>query len=77
MDQAVFESDDPLGMFSHVVLVGHHNDGPTFVVEFLEQSQDFLGCDRIQVSSRLIRQHEEWIIDKRSSYGHSLLLTTL
>src|SRR5688572_10694734 len=71
---AVAQANDPLGVGGYVVFVGHDNDRSSFIVQTLEEREDFFAGHAVQVSGGFIRQDEVRIVHQAAGDGHSLLL---
>src|SRR6266516_1723916 len=67
-DRAPSDATDQLAIVS-----GHHNRGAARV-DLAEEIHDLERQVRIEVSGRLVREHELRIVDKGTRDGHSLLL---
>ncbi len=65
-----------MGIAGNLRIVRHQNYGDSRRVELLEHPQDFHAGVRIEITCRLVRQQQRRLIDKRTSNGHPLLLTT-
>ena len=74
LNQSVAETDDPFGVRGDVVLVRHHDDRASLVVQPGEQLHDLQGRFRVQVAGGFIRQNEIRIVDQAAGDGHALLL---
>ncbi|SVE39800.1 uncharacterized protein METZ01_LOCUS492654, partial [marine metagenome] len=74
-DQSIKKMDLSFGVFRDIVLVRNNNDRLPLTIQLHEHAHHLLTSDRIEVSRRLIRQEEGWIVDKRSSDGHTLPLS--
>src|SRR5450759_1090704 len=73
-DFAVAEPDDPPGELRDVLLVRDEDDGLSVVVQLLEDGHDLLGRLRVEVSGRLVRQHQLRLVDQRPRDRDALLL---
>src|SRR5262249_29717236 len=66
LDLAVEDRDDPVGVLGDILLVGYENDGVAALVQPLEELHDLFRRLRIEVSGRLIRKDDRWVVDKRA-----------
>src|SRR5438477_71446 len=62
---AVAEHDDSPGELRDVLLVRDEDDGLPRSVQRLEDRHDLLGGLRVEVSGRLVRQHQLGLVDQR------------
>ena len=68
------KADHPLGVLGNVVLVGDHDDGAPFAVQFGQQRHDLRPGFGIQVAGGFIRQDEHRIVDQGAGDGDPLRL---
>ena len=74
-DDTVTYPDNAFGMFGDIWIVSHQNDGnPFFLVELLEDAQDFFTGRRIEVAGGFVREEQGRVVDQSSGDSHSLLL---
>src|SRR5437899_12529063 len=55
---AVTEVNDTMRVLRNVMFVGHQDDGVPLPMQVLEEPHDLFAVLRIQVSCRLVRQHD-------------------
>ena len=56
-------------------IVSYHTNRSALTVELSQQLHHCLAVCRIEVSSRLIRQQDQWVAGDCARDGHALLLT--
>ena len=71
-DLAVYDVDNPLGMFGRIGFMCNQDDRIALLVKLL---QDFHHLDPglgIQITGRLIGKDNRWVIDQSAGNGHPL-----
>lgn len=62
--------------FGDCLVMGYHENRDPLGVEPLKEREDISTAFGVEVTGRLVREDQFWIIHNRSSYRHSLSLAT-
>src|SRR5690348_6767946 len=73
-DLAVLDADHPAAVVGDVLIVGHHHDGITRLVQFVEHGHHVAGGAGIQVAGGLVRQQDRGRAHQGAGDGHALAL---
>src|SRR5207247_551380 len=65
----------PPRISGNVLLVRHHHNGDSALIELLENCHDLHARSTIEIAGRLIREHHFRVVDQCAGDRHTLLLT--
>src|SRR4051794_19021618 len=75
-DPAVDQPDQPPGVRGDVLLVGDEDDGPSTVVQVVEDAHDVGAGPGVEISGRLVGEYQGRCGDQGAGHGDPLLLAT-
>src|SRR5207245_5038542 len=73
-DHSIAHHDVALRVGSDVLLVRHHHNCDSMLVELLKNSHDLAACAAIEIASRFVCKQDLGLVNQRPRDGHALLL---
>ena len=73
-DHSIAHHDVALRVGSDVLLVRHHHNCDSMLVELLKNCHDLDAGAAIEITGRLVRKQDLGLVNQRPRYGHALLL---
>ena len=76
-DTAVFNINNPfMHSIDQIFVMGHHDDGCSHMIDFIEKLHDFFRSHWIQISCRFIGNKKNRLVHQSPGNSHALLLAT-